>query len=60
MKGVLIMAVLKQTIHIAVNQNMMSYLKKRADEHGLTMCGFIKFIIAQYMANDKQWQELNR
>lgn len=54
------MAVLKQTIHLAVNQNMMSYLKKRSEENGLTMCGFIKFIIAQYMANDKQWQELDK
>ena len=47
-------------IHIIFGEEAATYIRSRAQQHGLTMCGFIKMAVLQYMRQDKEYLESNK
>ena len=47
-------------IHIIFGEEASTYIRRRAKQHGLTMCGFIKMAVMQYMRQDKEYLESNK
>ena len=47
-------------LHLIFSEETSTYIKHKAKQHGLTMCGFIKMIVIQYMQQDKDYIESNK
>ena len=47
-------------IHIIFGEEASTYIRCRSKQHGLTMAGFIKMVVLQYMQQDKDYIESNK
>ena len=47
-------------IHIIFGEEPSTYIRCRSKQHGLTMAGFIKMVVLQYMQQDKDYIESNK